>query len=58
MNYETRGSYTYSHLGVVSEVKILGQAGRYKGVKDKSRSVSSSILFGFHRELNFFIVYS
>ena len=58
MDCEARGFYTYFYLGVVSEVKVLSQAGRYRGVKDEGRSVFNSILFGFHCELNFFIVYS
>jgi hypothetical protein len=58
LDCEARGSYTYFYLGIISEVKVLGQAGQYKGVKDKGKSVSSSILLGFYYELNFFIVYS
>ena len=58
MDCKVRGSYTYSYLGVVFKVKVLGWAGQYRGVKDKGRSVSSSILFRFYCELNFFIVYS
>jgi hypothetical protein len=58
LNCEVRGSYTCSYLGVVSEVKVLGQAGWYRGVKDKDKNVSSSVLLGFHYELNFFIVCS
>ena len=52
------GFCTCSHLSIVSEVKVLGQAGRYKGVKDKGKSISSNILLGFHYKLNFFIIYS
>ena len=58
MDCKVRGFYTCSYLGVVSEVKVLGQAGRYRGVEDESKSVFSSILLGFHCKLNFFIVYS
>ena len=58
MDCKVRGPYTYFYLGVVSEVKVLSQASRYRGVKNKGRSVSSSILLRFYCELNFFIVYS
>jgi hypothetical protein len=58
LDCEARGSYTYSHSGIVSEVKVLSQAGWYRGVKDKGRSISNSVLLGFHRKLNFFIVCS
>ena len=58
MDCEARGSYTCFYLGVVSEVKVLGQAGWYRGVKDKSKSIFSGVLLGFYYKLNFFIVYS
>ena len=58
MDCEVRGSYTCSCLGVVSEVKVLGRAGRYRGVKDEGKSVFNSVLLRFYRKLNFFIVYS
>ena len=58
MDCKVRGSYTCFYLGIVSKVKVLGQAGRYKGVKDKGKSVFSSILLRFYCKLNFFIVYS
>ena len=58
LNYKIRGFYTYSYLGVVSKVKVLGQAGRYRGVKDKGKSISNSVLLEFYYKLNFFIVYS
>jgi hypothetical protein len=58
LNCEVRGSYTYSYSGVVSEVKVLNRAGQYRGVEDEGRSVSSSVLLGFHCKLNFFIVCS
>ena len=58
MDYKIRGSYTCSYSGIVSEVKVLSQAGRYRGVKDENKSISSSILFEFYYKLNFFIVYS
>ena len=58
MDCKAKGFYTYFYLGIVSKVKVLGQASWYRGVKDKGRSVSSNILFGFHYKLNFFIVYS
>ena len=45
-------------LDIVSKVKVLGWASWYKGVKDKSKSISSGVLLGFYYELNFFIVYS
>ena len=57
LDYEVRGSYTYSYLGIVFKVKVLGRASWYRGVKNKGKSVSSSVLLGFHCELNFFIVY-
>ena len=58
LDYKVRGSYTCSRLGIVSEVKVLGRAGRYRGVKDKGKSISNSVLLRFHYKLNFFIVYS
>jgi hypothetical protein len=58
LDCEVRGSYTYSCSGIVSKIKVLGRASRYRGVKDKGKSVSSSVLLGFHYKLNFFIVYS
>ena len=58
MNYKVRDSYTCSYLGVVFKVKVLGWAGRYRGVKDKSKSIFSNILLRFYYKLNFFIVYN
>ena len=58
LNCEVRGSCTCSRSGVVSEVEVMGRAGRYRGVEDEGRSISSGVLLGFHRELNFFIVCS
>jgi hypothetical protein len=36
----------------------MGRIGWYKGVKNKGKSVSSSVLFRFYYKLNFFIVYN
>ena len=58
MNCKVRGSYTYFHSSVVSEVEVMGQASRYKGVEDEGKSISNSVLLGFYCKLNFFIVYS
>ena len=56
MDCKTRGSYTYFYLDIVSKVKVLSQASRYKEVKDKGKNIFSSILLGFYYKLNFFIV--
>ena len=58
LDREVRGSCTCSRSGVVFEVKVLGRAGRYRGVEDEGKSISNSVLLGFYCELNFFIVYS
>ena len=58
MDCKVRDFYTYFYLSIVSEVKVLGQASWYKGVKDKGKSISNNILLRFHCELNFFIVCS
>ena len=58
MDYKIRGFYIYFYLGIVSKVKVLGRASWYKGVKDKSKSISNNILLGFYCELNFFIIYN